>query len=131
MPHVARIFVYPIKALDGIPVDQAIILPGGSLQHDREFALFDHAGKRINGKRDRRIHSIRAQYDLSAFTVTLNGEPFELSANPRLEGWFSDFFGQPIHIERNLETGFPDDLDASGPTVVSSATLRAVGDWFG
>src|SRR6266576_2873196 len=136
-PAIGRIFIYPIKSLDGVAVNQSAILAGGALQHDREFALFDEHGKWINGKRDARIHAIRARYNLADFTVTLavNGESdratFLLTADrAQMERWFSDFFGFRISVRRDCETGFPDDTDSPGPTITTSATLRAVGSWF-
>ncbi len=35
-----------------------------------------------------------------------------------------------MRLVENCETGFPDDLDAPGPTIVSTATLVAVAEWF-
>jgi uncharacterized protein len=43
--------------------------------------------------------------------------------------WFSVFFEQQI-IVRHSEGGFPDDTIANGPTIASTASLRAVADWF-
>jgi uncharacterized protein YcbX len=49
MPHVANITVYPIKALDGVSLTEAVVLPSGGLQHDRQWAMFDAEGNFING----------------------------------------------------------------------------------
>jgi uncharacterized protein YcbX len=138
VPAVDRILIYPIKSLEGVAVPEAGIVAGGGLRHDREFALFDSDGKWINGKRDARIHRIRAEYNLSEFCVTLRSEPdssseqFYLSEDrQRLEEWFSGFFGFRVHIRRNEDGGFPDDTQSPGPTIISSATLDEVGSWFG
>jgi uncharacterized protein YcbX len=130
-PSVARIFVYPIKSLSRVSVIESQITPGGGLSHDREFALFDKDGSFINGKRNPRVHLIQATYDLAAFTVDLNGRTFHLlNDHAALERWFSDHFEQPVTMKRNTETGFPDDLEAPGPTILSEATLAEVGRWF-
>lgn len=136
--RVKTITVYPIKSLDGIVVPAARILSGGALEHDREFALLDENGKFINGKRDARIHRIRAEYDLERLMVSLRvvedsqSVTFHmLEQRKELERWFEDFFGGPVFIRRNQETGFPDDLESPGPTIVGSATLQKVGSWFG
>jgi uncharacterized protein len=136
-PAVDRIFLHPIKSLDRLEVREAVVLPTGTLRHDREFALFDESGGRLNGKRDVRIHLIRSEFDLDSFTVTLasvrnrSRRTFHLLADQaELEEWFSDFFGFAVHLERNQATGFPDDLESPGPTIISSATLREVGSWF-
>jgi len=136
-PAIERIFIYPIKALEHIALEEAIVLPSGALQHDREFALFDEQGKWINGKRDARVHQIRTEYDLREFGVTIrtrDSSPARfhlLRDRQKLEQWFGDFFGFRVHVRRNEENGFPDDLESPGPTIISSATLREVGTWFG
>jgi uncharacterized protein YcbX len=43
--------------------------------------------------------------------------------------WFSVFFEQQI-IVRYSEDGFPDETVASGPTIVSTASLQTVSEWF-
>ena len=133
---VRSISLYPIKSLDPIQVPAARILSGGALEHDREFALFDAEGNRINGKRNARIHRIRATYDVENLRVTLRAdnsaqETFHLVENRReLEAWFGDFLGFPVLVKRNTTVGFPDDLESPGPTVVGSGTLREVSAWL-
>jgi len=130
---VQSISLYPIKSLDPILVESARLLPSGALEHDREFALFDEQDKVINGKREARIHRVRAGYDLEKFSVTLNdSKAFHLVNDRReIEDWFRDFLGMGVSMKRNTQTGFPDDLESPGPTIVSSATLREVSAWFG
>jgi len=135
---VQSISLYPIKSLDPVDVQTARVLSSGALEHDREFALFNEQGDRINGKREARIHRIRAHYDLPRLLVTLSdGEkppptPFHLVDNRReLEDWFGSYFGFRVSLERNTETGFPDDLESPGPTIIGSSTLHEVGSWFG
>src|SRR4030095_8005205 len=130
---VQSISLYPIKSLDAVMVEAARVLSGGAFEHDREFALFDEQGKVINGKREPRIHQVRASYDLDRFVVTLNeSKSFHLVHSRReLEDWFGQFLRIRVSIERNTETGFPDDLESPGPTIVSSASLREVSTWFG
>lgn len=48
----------------------------------------------------------------------------------RLTDLFSEYFGYEVSLRRNREGGFPDDAEASGPTVVSTATLREAASWF-
>jgi len=49
---------------------------------------------------------------------------------PELEAWLSEYFGLPVNIKQNKFTGFPDDTNASGPTIISTATLTEVASWF-
>ncbi len=135
MPKIAKIFIYPIKSLDGVAVNQATILPGGALQYDRELAIVDEKGKFVNAKRHAKIHLVRAQFDLQNRTVSLQveatREQFHLDEEREaLEGWFSNFFGFQVKLLENLFIGFPDDLKSTGPTVVSTTTLAEVASWF-
>jgi uncharacterized protein len=137
MPHLSKILVYPIKSLDGVEVPQAEILPGGALAHDREFALFDAQGEFINAKRTAAIQQVRSRFDLAARTVTLRIEgqgqsyAFHLDGDRSgLETWLSDYLGYHVTLQQNLHMGFPDDTIASGATVVSVESLKAMTQWF-
>lgn len=131
-----RILIFPIKSLDGLEVQHAKILPGGALEHDREFCIVDGAGKWVNGKRTAKVHQIRSQYVLSARLVTLsvpNAAPvtFHLDhARSAIGDWLSRYFGFPVSLQQDLVTGFPDDPASPGPTLISSATLAAMTHWF-
>ena len=141
MPELAKIWIYPIKSLDGVEVSQAEISQGGSLASDRGFALVDAAGKVINAKRTAEIHKIRSTVNLSTQIVTLvatgngaNGDKvsFHLDyGRAGLEAWFSEYFGFRVFMVQDRHMGFPDDTEASGATIVSVATLETVAAWFG
>jgi uncharacterized protein len=137
MPQLARISIFPIKSLDGLIVSEAQILPSGALKGDREFAIIDGAGKFVNGKRNPKVHLLRSCFDLDARTVTIwvQGEAdrqiFDLDGDRHaMSDWLSEYFGQPVKLEQNLEMGFPDDTDSPGPTIISTGTLTTVGSWF-
>lgn len=56
---------------------------------------------------------------------------FHLDAQrAELNDWLSRFFEQPVHVEENTASGFPDDLKASGPTIITTGTLTEVARWF-
>lgn len=137
MTYLSTILIYPIKSLDGVALEQATMLPGGAIAQDREFALVDGQGNVVNAKRTAHIQQIRATFDLPHRRVTLthpeSPEPqtFHLDQERSpLEAWFSQVFGYPVFLQQNLHMGFPDDVDASGPTIISVATLKAVASWF-
>jgi len=138
MPTLSKILIYPIKSLDAIEVPETMLLPGGALVHDREFAIVDQQGRFVNGKHTAKIHALRSTYDLPTRTITLRiqdsdrpAETFHLDDDRHdLATWFSEYFGYTVTLQQNLHMGFPDDTDASGPTVVSVATLEQVASWF-
>ena len=45
--------------------------------------------------------------------------------------WLSEAFGVGVLLQERADGGFPDDRDAPGPTLVSTATLMEVARWFG
>jgi uncharacterized protein YcbX len=137
MPQLARISIFPIKSLDGVPVSKAEILPSGALKGDREFAIVDSAGRFVNGKRNDRVHRLRSTFDLDARTVTLWVQDnvdriiFDLDRDRRAMGdWLSKYFEQSVQIVQNLDMGFPDDTDSPGPTIISTETLSTIASWF-
>jgi MOSC domain-containing protein len=139
MPRLANIRLHPIKALDPASVNEARIGPNGGLELDRVWALYSADGRWVNGKRTPAIHLIRAAYppDVSSVTLTVPGDcrtiPAMTFAFPGdTEGaseWFSMYFEQAVQV-RYTRDGFPDDGLASGPTIVSTASLEAVCEWF-
>jgi uncharacterized protein YcbX len=137
MAHLARITIHPIKALPGITVPSSRFVRGGGLEHDRRLAIFEENGFYVNGKRDARVHGIRTLYDPQIGEVLLSsneGSPerahFTLHDLGGLQAWFSAYFARTLSVRRDEERGFPDDLDASGPTVIATATLREIASWF-
>jgi uncharacterized protein len=137
--RLAGIRLHPIKSLDPVSLTQARIGPGGGLEHDRAWALFSVDGRWVNGKRTAAMHLIRATYapDLTSVTLAVPGDrrnipartfPFPGGTEDAAE-WFSVYFEQQILVRYSPE-GFPDDNVANGPTIISTASLRAVCDWF-
>jgi len=136
MPILERIFIYPIKSLDGLALSSATVVYGGALQHDREFALVDAEHRFINAKRFPAIHLIRATFELEQGVVTLSAprvgtQRFHLRHEPaRLQEYFSDYLGFRVFLVHDAQQGFPDDQDAPGATVVAHASLQQVAQWF-
>jgi len=136
MARLEGLRVYPVKGIDGAGVEATAVRPGGTLAHDREFALFDADGV-INGKRTARVHDITTSFDPATAELvveTPDGEPrrFALdtaTGRERAERWFGEFFGAAVTLRRDAETGFVDRPEM-GPSVVSTATLETVAGWF-
>ena len=132
MAHVSLLRLYPIKGFPPVDVDEATVLPSGALALDRRWALMAAGGRFINGKNVPTIHTLDARFDVPALEVTLDGRTFSLRRQGgEFAAWCGDRLGQPMTWAENAELGFPDDLEATGPTFVSAASVRAVADWFG
>ncbi len=136
-PTLAQITIFPVKSLDGVSVDRAQISPGGALSFDRRWAIVDERGKVVNGKRTAKIQTLRSRFDLDRGLISLRAHAnldertFSLTEDSiDLTSWLSQFFEFPVSIVENAVNGFPDDLDAYGPTIVSTATLTAICEWF-
>jgi MOSC domain-containing protein len=120
----------------------AALLASGALEHDRRFALLGEDGQFINGKRFEALHRLRTSIDLADRSVTLNTDDgrtdpdattFHLDADrPALEAWLQNYLclNEAARLAENSEAGFPDDVEANGPTIVGTATLEAVAEWF-
>jgi uncharacterized protein len=143
LPTLSRIEIFPVKSLDGVTLHDVTVLPSGALKGDRQYALKDAKGRFVNGKNNTLVHRLRTTFSEDLTTITLRCQGLEESATfslvgdrsaPRvrmpLETWLSDYFSQPVTVQENTTTGFPDDLSAVGPTVISTATLAAVAQWF-
>jgi uncharacterized protein len=137
VPSLSRIEIFPVKSLDGITLQEATLLPSGVLKGDRQYAILDAQGRFVNGKVNPLVHRLRTTFseDLAAITLQIQGleprETFSLVGDRTpLEAWLSRYFRQPVTVQENIATGFPDDLNAAGPTVTSIATLCAVAEWF-
>jgi uncharacterized protein len=138
-PRLANIRLHPIKSLDPVSVSEARIGPNGGLELDRAWALYSVDGRWVNGKRAAAMHLIRAVYapDLSSVTLSVPGDRRNVPAMTfgfpsDTEGaaeWFSMYFEQVVLV-RYAREGFPDDGLAAGPTIISTASLRAVCEWF-
>ena len=135
MARLERLRVYPVKGLDGIDLETATVLEGGTIAHDREFALFDADGDVLNGKRTARVHDIDAEFDPTTGELTVEtpdgeGRRFDLDADREAAAaWFSEFFDAELSLERDRSLGYVDRREM-GPSVVSTATLRTVAGWF-
>ena len=135
----ANIRLHPIKSLDPISVPEARVGPSGGLEHDRAWALYTLDNRWVNGKRTPAILRIRAAFapDLSRVTLSAPSDSRQIPARDfafpddteNAAEWFSVYFEQKILV-RHSRNGFPDDAIANGPTIVSTATLRALCDWF-
>ncbi|AGB15414.1 putative Fe-S protein [Halovivax ruber XH-70] len=137
MATLDRLRVYPVKALDGIDVESSAFTAGGTLAHDREFALSDDEGAVINGKRTAAVHTLETSFDPDSYTLTVETPDgtrrrFDLDAESDRRdaaSWFGEYFDCDVTIERDRSLGYV-DRRSMGPSVISTATIETVADWF-
>src|SRR5262249_18718587 len=137
--RLANIRLHPIKSLDPVSVTEARVGPSGGLEFDRAWALYTVDNRWVNGKRTAATLTIRAEFAPDLSCVTLSA-PTDSRAIPARQfafpqdteaaaEWFSVYFEQRILV-RHSRNGFPDDPIANGPTIISTATLEKVCEWF-
>jgi uncharacterized protein len=138
-PRLTNIRLHPIKSLDPVWVDEARIGPAGGLELDRAWALYTVDNRWVNGKRTPAMLRIRAEFagDLRGVTISapndtrgIASREFAFPQETEAAGeWFTQYFEQRV-IVRHSRNGFPDDAIANGPTIISTATLRTICEWF-
>ena len=132
-----KITIYPIKSFDGVEIESCDVLPAGGLRHDRQFAFSDAGGQLFNAKNFIQIHRFETEFQDNWHDIVLTDrqqskrEHFDLRTDQqRLLQWIRQVEPR-IHALDNYPTGgLPDDQDASGPTIISTATLKMVASWF-
>lgn len=136
--QLAEIWIYPIKSLPGAALERAEFLPAGPLRGDREWRLVDERGTPLNGKRSALVHALRADFEPDARALRLahadgsSAGPFELERDAQhAADWIGARLGLALRLARDPVRSFPDDAERAGPTLVSRATLAAVGEWLG
>ena len=136
-PRVARITIFPMKSCDGRTCLETSVTQSGALRHDREFAMVDPTGRFINAKRTPLMHRLQLEIEPvhRLYSVSRRDGGDQLRGQldddgKQLSDWLSHFFSAEVSIVENDETGFPDDTVSVGPTIVSTATLETVSEWF-
>lgn len=137
MPMLRHISVFPIKAMAGVAGPSATVTDGGALKRDREFALFDSSGGYLNGKRYQYLHRVATKFDLPNGVVDLridddsSWKRFNLSdLTQEIARFLGGRLGLDLELRRNASSGHPDDINAWGPTIISTATLEEMTRWF-
>jgi uncharacterized protein len=139
LPRLAHIQIHPIKSLDAVQVSATAIGPSGSLQFDRAWAISTLDGRLVSATREPALHLIRATYapnftsvalavpsDRCKFPVATFSFPSDTA--PAAE-WFTKYLRYAVMV-RHDPNGIPDDLIANGPTIISTASLQTVCEWF-
>ena len=136
-PTVSRITIYPVKSLDGISLQKAMITEGGCLLHDREYAITDELGNFIIGKTNPLVHNLRSTIDFETEIISFRKQnetswnKFHLQKEKAaIEYYLADHFGTRVRFNKNSTGRFMDIPDDSGATVLSTSSLQSVSEWF-
>lgn len=137
-PVLRRITIYPVKSLDGMDVQEAEVVRGGCLKHDRSFAIFDDDGRKVKGKSTPLVHTLRSRFDPDTGMHSFRSpgatewESFHWpEQSERLNEFLSEHFGRSVHMAYEPTGRFLDEPDISGATILSHASLQEVADWMG
>jgi len=137
IPRLARIRVHPVKSLESVEVDSARLFTHGMLEHDRSFAVFEGNGEIIKAKSNPELHRLHATFDIESLSANfrVTGDSTEHSfhlENDRvaINQWLSQVFNRPIVLHRDESFGFADDWTATGPTLISTATIETIASWY-
>lgn len=136
-PLISRITIYPVKSLDGISLQKAMITEGGCLLHDREYAMTDDDGNFIIGKTNPAVHTLRTSFDPEIETISFRKQEetewkqFHLDLDKvGIEAYLSAHFGVRVNFNKESTGRFLDIPDQSGVTVISSSSLQEVSQWY-
>lgn len=106
-PVVDRITIYPVKSLDGTSLQKAQIGNGGSLVHDREYAIIDSNGKYVKGKNNDLVYLLRADIDFDNNIISFRHEAeanwnrFHLQNDKAaVDEFLSSFFKMPVALHK-------------------------------
>lgn len=120
---------FPVKSMGGTAATRFDVGPRG-LAGDREWAVYDAAGKLASGKHSRRFRRMDPVFDLVArsegddVVVTLPGGAELVAGHPATDEALSAHFGEPVRLGR--EDGVPHQ-DAASISIVGTATLAELG----
>ena len=136
-PILSRITIYPVKSLDGVSLEKAMISEGGCLLHDREYAIMDGKGNFVIGKTNPLVHTLRSTIDFEEETISFRKQDetiwftFHLQHEKAgIETYLSDYFGTPVYFLKDSTGRFLDVPDISGATLISESSLKTVSEWY-
>lgn len=148
MPQIENLWVYPVKGLDRMAVDESRINEAGTLTGDRKYALLDpdedtvikdrtdSVGKTFNGKEIDTLHGLTSTFDPETDELTLQTDESDDSVTFDLETefevaseWFSDFVEREVALRQRGPPSFI-DRPKLGPSVISTGTLKEIASWF-
>jgi uncharacterized protein len=146
---IRELWLYPVKSLGGVRVDQAAITPAGSLVLDREWLVVDAQDRMVWQGDIPRMTLVRVALDAAALTLSLAGMPplrvprdhvgetctltmykrsfAGVDAGDAAAQWLTQALGQPLRLVRIGDAAHR--WDGLNPVhVVSDATVTALNE---
>ena len=136
-PFLNKITIFPVKSLDGMELQKAMITEGGCLLHDREFAMSDEEGNFIIGKTNSLVYTLRCEVNFENKIISFKQQnenswhKFNLENEiPAIQSFLSDNFGKKVILHQNKTGRFMDIPDISGVTILSKSSLQSITEWY-
>jgi uncharacterized protein len=87
--RVSGLYVYPVKSMKGIALDEAVLTPKG-IEHDRRWMVVRPNGRFVTQRDEPRLALIRTRLDGRGLTLSRDGHgsvsvPFESAGGPSLQ----------------------------------------------
>ena len=141
---VKQLLIYPIKSLPGLNVNDWPIEKSGGLKFDRAFRVVRASdGKLVNCTREPKMTlptfseiEISSEFNqslkLKIHFPSNNFCVFDSAKFDRQEisKSFSQLLGYEVWLDGDGSSYFPDDLESSGPTIVSENSLNALAEFM-
>ena len=128
--RVVALHCFPVKSMGGIAATRLDVAADGVVG-DREWAVYDAAGKLASGKHTRRFRRMDPVFDLVArpegeedVVLTLPDGTEHVAGRPGTDDALSAHFGEPVRLGR--EDRVPHQ-DAAAVSLVGTATLAELG----
>ena len=120
---------FPVKSMGGAPIETVDVTVAG-LRGDREWAVYDQAGKLASGKHSRRFRRMDpvfecvARRDGDETVVVLPDGSEHLAGRPETDAALAAHFGEPVWLRRETDVPHQDQAPFS---LIGSATLGELG----
>jgi uncharacterized protein YcbX len=131
--RIERLTRYPVKSMAGESLELVEVGHSG-LVGDREWAVYDMAGKLASGKHSNRFRRMDPVFELTAATVGedvrigLPGGQQVVAGEAHADLALSDHFGEEVEVQPE---GDVPHQDAGQVSLVGTATLREMGRLYG
>ncbi|MBZ0218782.1 MAG: MOSC domain-containing protein [Fimbriimonadaceae bacterium] len=147
-PHIAEIYHYPVKGLDGSRLDRTQLEPGNTIAWDRAFAILNGVAdfdpdnpvflpktKFLNLARHEKLASLKSSFDPDTGLLTIfrtdkpvsRGNALERIGRQMLEQFFAAYMADELHAAPRILHGDHhsfSDVPAKCLSIINLASVR-------